>query len=51
MRGLTFEAYLPPDIADWLLDMIERDAFTDPSEAVFATLSKYMELQPHKESS
>jgi len=22
--GLRFEAYLPPDLAEWLLDLIER---------------------------
>ena len=47
--GLKFEAYLPPDIADWLLDLIEREVFTDPSEAVFVILWEHMELQPHKD--
>lgn len=45
--GLRFEAYLPPNIAEWLLDMIERDVFTDPSEAVSVILREHMELQPH----
>lgn len=31
--GLKFEAYLPPWLAEWMLDMIERGVFTDPSEA------------------
>lgn len=47
--GLRFEAYLPPKIADWLLDLIERDVFTDPSEAVFVILGEHMELQPHRD--
>jgi hypothetical protein len=47
--GLKFDAYLPSDIADWLLDMIERGIFTDPSEAVFVILWEHMELQPHKD--
>jgi hypothetical protein len=25
--GLRFEAYLPPDLAEWLLDLIERGVF------------------------
>jgi hypothetical protein len=31
--GLRFEAYLPPDLAEWLLDQIGRGVFVDPSEA------------------
>ena len=31
--GLRFEAYLPPGLAEWLLDLIERGVFADPSEA------------------
>ena len=29
--GLRFEAYLPPALADWLLDHIERGMFADGS--------------------
>jgi antitoxin ParD1/3/4 len=47
--GLRFEAYLPPGLADWLLDMIERDVFTDPSEAVFVILTEHRDLQPHRD--
>jgi hypothetical protein len=47
--GLRFEAYLPQKIADWLLDLIEREVFTDPSEAVFVILGEHMELQPHRD--
>jgi antitoxin ParD1/3/4 len=45
--GLRFEAYLPPELADWLLDHIERGVFADPSEAVFVVLGEHRELEPH----
>jgi Arc/MetJ-type ribon-helix-helix transcriptional regulator len=45
--GLRFEAYLPPDLADWLLAHIERGTFKDPSEAVFVILGEHEELEPH----
>jgi antitoxin ParD1/3/4 len=45
--GLCFEAYLPPYMADWLLDQVERGVFTDPSEAVFVMLREQHELEPH----
>src|SRR6266850_3743114 len=45
--GLRFEAYLPPDLAEWLLDLIERGVFGDPSEAVFVMLGEHRDLEPH----
>lgn len=45
--GLRFEAYLPPSLALWLLDRIERGQFLDPSEAVFVILGEHEELEPH----
>lgn len=45
--GLRFEAYLPPTLATWLLEKIERGIFRDPSEAVFVLLSEAEELEPH----
>jgi antitoxin ParD1/3/4 len=45
--GLRFEAYLPSELANWLLDRIERGVFADPSEAVFVILGQYRELEPH----
>jgi hypothetical protein len=45
--GLRFEAYLPPDLAGWLLDLIERGVFADPSEAIFVILGEHRELEPH----
>ena len=48
-RGLSFEAYLPPDMADWLLERVEQGHFVDPSEAVFAIVWNFMDLEPHKE--
>jgi len=45
--GLRFEAYLPSDFAEWLLDFVERGVFVDPSEAVFVMLGEYRDLEPH----
>ena len=45
--GLRFEAYLPPSLALWLLDLIEQGKFLDPSEAVFVILGEHKELAPH----
>jgi antitoxin ParD1/3/4 len=45
--GLRFEAYLPPQLAEWLLERIEKGVFLDPSEAVFVLLGEYEELEPH----
>ena len=45
--GLRFEAYLPPDLAEWLLDLIERGVFADPSEAVSVILGEHRALEPH----
>ncbi|MBS7701635.1 MULTISPECIES: hypothetical protein [unclassified Chelatococcus] len=45
--GLRFEAYLPPELALWLLDRIEQGKFLDPSEAVFVILGEHEELEPH----
>lgn len=45
--GLRFEAYLPPGLAEWVLDFVERGVFTSPSEAVFVILGEARDLQPH----
>jgi hypothetical protein len=45
--GLHFEAYLPPALADWVLDLVERGVFTDPGEAAFVMLGEQMDLEPH----
>jgi antitoxin ParD1/3/4 len=45
--GLRLEAFLPPVLADWLLSLVERGVFTDPSEAVFVMLGEQQELEPH----
>lgn len=47
--GLRFEAYLTGDQADWLLERVERGLFHDPSEAVFAILQNFRELEPHRD--
>ncbi len=45
--GLRFEAYLPSELALWLLDRIEQGTFLDPSEAVFVIMGEHEELEPH----
>src|SRR3546814_1143486 len=45
--GLRFEAYLTGDQADWLLERIERGMFADPSEAVFAIVKNFIDMEPH----
>lgn len=45
--GLRFEAYLPPGLAAWVLELIARGDFTDPSEAVFVMLTEQHDLEPH----
>lgn len=45
--GLRFEAYLPPQLAGWLLGLVERGVFLDPSEAVFVILGEHRDLEPH----
>lgn len=45
--GLRFEVYLPSDLADWMLGLVEAGVFTDPSEAVFVMLGEQHELESH----
>lgn len=47
--GLRFQAYLPPELALWLLDRIEQGMSIDPSEAVFVLLDEARELEPHSD--
>ena len=47
--GLKFEAYLPPGLAEWLIDLIASGVFTDPSEAIFVMLGEQQELEPHSD--
>jgi antitoxin ParD1/3/4 len=45
--GLRFEVFLPSGLAEWVLDLVERGVFTDPSEAVFVMLGEHRDLEPH----
>jgi antitoxin ParD1/3/4 len=45
--GLRFSAYLPPELASWLLGLVENGIFLDPSEAVFVILGEHQDLEPH----
>jgi antitoxin ParD1/3/4 len=45
--GLRFEVYLPSNLAEWLLDLVEEGVFTDPGEAVFVILGEHKDLEPH----
>ena len=45
--GLRFEVYLPSNLAEWLLYLVEEGVFTDPGEAVFVILGEHKDLEPH----
>lgn len=45
--GLRFEAYLPPGLAEWVLDLVAHGVFADPSEAVFVIVGEHKDLAPH----
>lgn len=45
--GLRFEVFLPPGLAEWVLDFVERGVFVDPSAAVFVILGEHRDLEPH----
>ena len=47
--GLRFEVFLPPGLAEWVLDFVERGVFVDPSEAVFVILGEHHDLEPHSD--
>lgn len=47
--GLRFEAYLPPDLALQVVDLVEKKIFTSPSEAVFVAMQTYRDLERHSE--
>lgn len=46
---LQFEAYLPSDLASWVVELVEQGAFTSPSEAVFVAMQTFRELDRHPE--
>lgn len=45
--GLRFDAYLPPSIAEWVLDEIIAGDFVDPSEVAFYAVKEFQELSRH----
>ena len=47
--GLRFEAYLPPDLAEWVIGLVEQGVFHSPSEAVFVSMQSFRELEAHPE--
>jgi hypothetical protein len=44
--GLRFEAYLPPDLAEWLLSLIERDVATLNRTPTFAANCSAVRFKP-----
>jgi Arc/MetJ-type ribon-helix-helix transcriptional regulator len=46
---LRFDAYLPGSMADWLLERVEAGMFVDPSEAVFAIVKNFIDMEPHRD--
>lgn len=47
--GLEFRAYLPPRLAEWVLDMVGKGIFVDPSEAVFVFMGQAKDIEPHED--
>ena len=47
--GLTFEAYLPPALAEWVIGLVEYEVFHSPSEAVFIAMQSFQELDEHRD--
>lgn len=45
--GLKFETYLTPDLAEWVLDMVEDGVFIDPCEAIFVYMGQAKDIEPH----
>ena len=45
--GLKFETYLTPDLAEWVLSMVEQGDFIDPSEAVFVFMQQARDIDSH----
>jgi antitoxin ParD1/3/4 len=45
--GLTFEVYLPPGLAAWVIGLVEQEVFHSPSEAVFVVMQSFRELDQH----
>jgi antitoxin ParD1/3/4 len=45
--GLTFEAYLPPGLAAWVINLVDQEVFRSPSEAVFVAMQSFRELDEH----
>jgi antitoxin ParD1/3/4 len=47
--GLSFEAWLPPQQALWLLGLVESGKYADPHEALFNLLGEAQDLSPHED--
>ena len=47
--GLSFEAWLPPQQALWLLGLVESGKYADPHEALFNLLGEAQDLAPHED--
>ena len=46
-HGLRCDAFLVPSMAEWVLDMVERGDFVDPSEAIHTFMLQARELQKY----
>jgi Arc/MetJ-type ribon-helix-helix transcriptional regulator len=47
--GLRFEAYLPPSLASWVIELVEQGVIHSPSEAVFVAMQAFEDLDRHPE--
>ena len=46
-RGMTFKAFLPESLANWLRKQIRAGVFQDPAEAAFVAFQDLVELDRH----
>lgn len=47
--GMSFEVFVTPDLAQWLLEKVKRGDFIDPAETAYYLLQEAQELEPHKD--
>jgi antitoxin ParD1/3/4 len=47
--GLRIEAYLTPDLAEWVLELVEKGVFISPGDAVFHLMVEAHELSAHED--
>lgn len=47
--GMSFDAFVTSDLAQWLLEKVKHGDFVDPGEAIYYLLQEVKELEPHQD--